>query len=144
MMNIALATTDEEIELCFPVMQQLRPMLVAGQFVETVRRLQRQGYQLAYLEQDGKVIAVAGFRVGESLAWGRFMYVDDLVSLDSARSRGYGQRMFDWLVGQASDQNCDQLHLDSGVQRFGAHRFYLRNRMDITSHHFSMELGARP
>jgi hypothetical protein len=30
--------------------------------------------------------------------------------------------------------------LDSGVQRFGAHRFYLRRRMDITSHHFALDL----
>ena len=31
------------------------------------------------------------------------------------------------------------LHLDSGVQRFGAHRFYLASRMDIIAHHFSMK-----
>jgi hypothetical protein len=30
--------------------------------------------------------------------------------------------------------------LDSGVQRFGAHRFYLRRRMNITSHHFAIDL----
>jgi hypothetical protein len=26
------------------------------------------------------------------------------------------------------------------VQRFGAHRFYLANRMDIIAHHFGMRL----
>ncbi|MGZ5001726.1 MAG: GNAT family N-acetyltransferase, partial [Chthoniobacterales bacterium] len=30
--------------------------------------------------------------------------------------------------------------LDSGVQRFDAHRFYLMKRMKISSHHFSLEL----
>jgi hypothetical protein len=32
------------------------------------------------------------------------------------------------------------LHLDSGVRRFDAHRFYLNKRMNISSHHFSMVL----
>jgi hypothetical protein len=32
------------------------------------------------------------------------------------------------------------LHLDSGVQRFAAHRFYLARRMDITCHHFALKL----
>jgi GNAT superfamily N-acetyltransferase len=56
------------------------------------------------------------------------------------RSRGYGDQLLDWLVDHACGLGCDQLHLDSGVQRFAAHRFYLRNRMDITAHHFALKL----
>jgi coproporphyrinogen III oxidase len=33
-----------------------------------------------------------------------------------------------------------ELHLDSGVQRFDAHRFYLRHRMAIVGHHFALPL----
>ena len=49
--------------------------------------------------------------------------------------------MMDWLVGRAKERGCDELHLDSGVQRYGAHRFYLRYGMDITSHHFRLALS---
>jgi len=31
-----------------------------------------------------------------------------------------------------------QLHLDSGVQRYMAHKFYLREGFIIASHHFSI------
>jgi hypothetical protein len=41
-----------------------------------------------------------------------------------------------WLMGQAQQAGCAQIHLDSGVQRFAAHGFYLRHRFSITSHHF--------
>jgi hypothetical protein len=34
------------------------------------------------------------------------------------------------------------LDLDSGVTRFDAHRFYLRERMHIQSHHFALALPA--
>jgi hypothetical protein len=43
-------------------------------------------------------------------------------------------------VAEARATGCAKLELDSGVQRFDAHRFYLRKRMIISSHHFSLEL----
>jgi hypothetical protein len=49
-------------------------------------------------------------------------------------------KLFDWLVDYARTENCKQLTLDSGVQRFAAHRFDLRQRMEITSHHFTLKL----
>ena len=139
--DIRIAETDEEIAACFDVMSELRPHLVAGEFVRRVRRQQETaGFELIFLEEAGRVRAVAGVRVSECLAWGRFMYVDDLVTERGARSRGHGQRLFDWLLRHAAERGCEEFHLDSGVQRFGAHRFYLRNRMDIVAHHFGLKL----
>lgn len=40
---------------------------------------------------------------------------------------------FDWLVGQAREQKSDYFELDSGVQRFDAHRFYFLKRMKIAT-----------
>ena len=51
-----------------------------------------------------------------------------------------GQQQFNWLVNFAKENGCKQFYLDSGVQRFGAHRFYLKNRMIIAAHHFSFDL----
>jgi hypothetical protein len=53
-----------------------------------------------------------------------------------------GGALFDWLVQLAREHECRELHLDSGVQRFDAHRFYLGKRMHITSHHFALKLPA--
>jgi GNAT superfamily N-acetyltransferase len=136
--RIALAVEDEEIRSCYAVMSELRPHVAAEEFLPRVRRqMEIAGYKLAYLS-DGEVKAVAGFRVSECLAWGKFVYVDDLVSKDGERSKGYGGRLFDWLVEYARAEGCDQFHLDSGVHRFAAHRFYLVKRMFIEAHHFSL------
>ena len=139
-MAIALATTPEEIQRCFPVMAELRPHLKAEEFVARVQRQQNAGYHLAFLTDKKIVQAVAGYRYSESLSWGKFLYVDDLVTSEKSRSRGYGQQLLKWLVTEAKAHKCDQFHLDSGVQRFGAHRFYLASRMDIIAHHFAMKL----
>ena len=73
---------------------------------------------------------------------GRLLYVEDLVTREADRSAGYGGKLFDWLVQQARAHQCDHFELDSGVQRFDAHRFYLMKRMKIASHHFSLQLGS--
>jgi predicted GNAT superfamily acetyltransferase len=139
-MPIALATTREEILRCFPVMAELRPHLKEAEFIARVQRQQRAGYHLACLSDKQKVTALAGYRYSESLSWGKFMYVDDLVTSEKSRSRGHGQRLIKWLTHQAKAHDCDQFHLDSGVQRFGAHRFYLASRMDIIAYHFARKL----
>lgn len=139
-MSVLVAAEDSQIQACFRVMAQLRPHLPAEDFVGRVRRQQDDGYHLAFIEAEGKVVAVAGFRLSENLAWGRFLYVDDLVTDEAERSRGYGRELLEWLLEYARQEGCDQFHLDSGVQRFGAHRFYLRHGMDITSHHFALKL----
>jgi len=139
-MPIRLAQTEAEIAACFPVMQELRPHLSPDEFVERVRRQQQQGYLLAALEEGGEVVAVAGFRLLENFAWSRFLYVDDLVTQSEVRSKGHGRQLLDWLVRYAREHRCQELHLDSGVQRFRAHRFYLIHGMEISSHHFVMRL----
>lgn len=42
---------------------------------------------------------------------------------------------------RARAAGCSVLDLDSGVQRFDAHRFSLRERRHISSHHFSKRLS---
>ena len=134
--SIQLATTDTDIARCFAVMQQLRPHLVATNFVDQVRRMQREGFHLAWLEEDGAVRAVAGYRYYEKLFSGKNLYVDDLVSDSTQRSRGHGRALLAWLAEEARAHGCAQLELDSGVQRFDAHRFYFRERLHIAAYHF--------
>lgn len=68
------------------------------------------------------------------------MYIDDLVTDANKRSKGYGDKLFDWLLEFARKEKCKQFQLDSGVQLFDAHRFYLRKKMNITAHHFGLKL----
>ena len=141
MSRVAILDSDAEIAACYTVMTQLRPHLTVPDFVPRIRRQMEEGYRLAALYAGESVKAVAGFRIMENLWAGRQLYVDDLVADEGSRSQGYGGSLFDWLVSHARENGCDQLHLDSGVQRFSAHRFYLDKRMQIVCHHFALELS---
>lgn len=135
-MKITLAETDTDIARCFAVMQQLRPHLVERDFVARVRRMQREDFHLAFVDDGGHVRAVAGYRYLDKLFSGKNLYVDDLVTDSTQRSRGHGARLLAWLVEQARTNGCDHFELDSGVQRFDAHRFYFRERMHVSAYHF--------
>jgi GNAT superfamily N-acetyltransferase len=117
---------------------ELRTTFSRETLIAQIKKQAASGYRVAYVESDGEVLCVAGFVVATKLAWGKHLYVDDLVTAERHRSKGAGAAMVAWLKSQARSLGCTQLHLDSGVQRFSAHRFYLRERFAISSHHFSL------
>jgi GNAT superfamily N-acetyltransferase len=132
--------------LAYPAMAALRPAYTdEAQFVERVDDVQRaEGYRLVgvFEETTPHAVAIAGFRIGHMLAWGRFLYVDDLSTLPEARRRGYGRLLLDWVTDEARRLGCDQLHLDSGVgpDRIDAHRLYFNTGLAISSFHFARRL----
>lgn len=139
-MEIRVALSEAEIAACFPAFHELRPHLSQIEFVAQVQRqMQNHAYVLSYIAEQNYVPAAAGYRMTEFLAWGRTFYVDDLVTLSAARKQGYGGKLLDWLMIKAQALHCDQFHLDSGVQRHDAHRLYLGRKLQISSHHFSIE-----
>ena len=137
-MSIKIAESDAELARAGDVLLELRPAFTKDALIAQIKAQQQSGYRVAYLESTGEVLCVAGFVVGTKLAWGKHLYVDDLVTAERHRSMGAGKRMLDWLKAHALDLGCRQLQLDSGVQRFGAHRFYLREGFHISSHHFAI------
>ena len=135
-----------ETALAARTLLELRPRLgSAAVLVRQVDERQRPaGYRLvaAFADGDEEAAAVAGFRINEYLAWGRHLYVDDLVTAAAHRGRGHADRLFAWLEGQARAAGCTELHLDSGLgeHRQDAHRFSFRHGLRIASFHFQREL----
>jgi GNAT superfamily N-acetyltransferase len=135
------AETDAEINACFDVMSELRPHLKHDTFLATIRSMQADGYRLAFISENDKPIAAAGYRILSNLHYGKYLYVDDLVTAADTRSTGQGKAMLAWLTDLALAENCAVIHLDSGTQRAEAHKFYFREGFNIASYHFARLLG---
>lgn len=134
------AKTDSQLIECFSLMKVLRSHLELEDYLSAVKQQMQDGYKIVCLQAEGQIVSLAGYRISHNLAWGKHLYIDDLVSLETRRSLGYGKRLLEEVIELAKQEGCKQLHLDSGVQGFEAHRFYLREGFKISSHHFSMEL----
>ncbi|WP_018638069.1 GNAT family N-acetyltransferase [Parafrankia elaeagni] len=138
----------EELEaertwLAFDPMRQLRPHLTSAGFVRLVNEVQRpQGYRLigSWDAESGRVVAAIGFRENSSLAYGRYLLVDDLTTMPNMRGRGHATRLLAWLEREARRLGCAQIHLDSGTHLHDAHRLLLRSGFTIPAFHFSRRL----
>jgi GNAT superfamily N-acetyltransferase len=136
--SILQPRSDAEILATYEVMRQLRPHLGREEYVSLIRRLMEQErYNLVALVEGDGVRAVAGYRYMEMLYCGRFLYVDDLITDEAARSRGFGRQLLSWLKDLARSQGCSELQLDSATRRAAAHRFYEREGMEKTCYHFA-------
>ncbi|MCB7135088.1 GNAT family N-acetyltransferase [Cellulosimicrobium marinum] len=134
-----LAADDPRWAAVLPVLQELRPHLTA----EALRQVlvdDAPGPRFLAAFDGDTCLGVAGWRLVANTSAGRKLYVDDLVTAATARSRGVGALLLGELERRARAAGCSVLDLDSGVQRFDAHRFYLRERMDIVAHHFAKTL----
>ena len=142
MVNVEIREITDESGLrqAWPVMQQLRPHLSEQQFIDLVAVMRPESFRLAALFDNDNCVAVTGFRIQHYLHRGKNLYVDDLVTDTALHGRGYGKALLDWLKLEAARQGCDNLHLDSGTQRLGAHAFYFAQNMKISSFHFVVDI----
>ena len=137
---------EGDTRLAHDAMRALRPAYEReDDFVAQVDGTQRaEGYRMAagFVPGREQAVAVAGFRTGNSLAWGHYLYVDDLSTVPDARGRGHAGALLDWLDEEGRRLECDQLHLDSATtpERFAAHRLYHQRGLAIHAHHFARSI----
>jgi GNAT superfamily N-acetyltransferase len=136
---------EGETALAARTLLELRPAFGTPEALTVQADGQRAaGYRLAGAFVDGTqdAAAVAGFRIAESLAWGRALYVDDLVTHPDHRGAGLATALLAWLDAEARRAGCRELHLDSGVvpERQAAHRRYFGHGMRIAAYHFTKAL----
>lgn len=133
--------SDLDYQACFDVMRELRPHLCdVAAFTEQVRRQAAQGYRLLAAWQDDQVKALAGYRIQESLLYGRFLYVDDLVTSADARRHRLGEKLIDALREAARGQGCANFVLDTGLGNALGQRFYFRQGLLAAGIHFRQPL----
>lgn len=123
-------TTSEEFRRAHPVMNELRTHLLDVDGYEAIlEEMRRGGYRLFAAVDGDRYVALAGIAIRTNFYYGRFLYVYDLITSESERSKGHGKLLLDHLEELARADGCQTIALSSGVQRADAHRFY-EDKMD--------------
>ena len=125
-----------------PVLAQLRTELTREMLDAVYAEGHPQGLRFTAAYDEHGCVAVAGWRLMATTVAIRKLYADDLVTSAERRSQGIGAALLAELERRAREAGCRAIDLDSGVTRADAHRFYIRERMPITSFHFGRELGS--
>jgi len=114
----------DELELAFPVVNQLRPHRSLEEYIEIVKEMTTTGYQIVCLFDSGKVVSFAGFTRLKILHYGDHIWVYDLVTDENNRGKGYGKLLMSYIENLAEENALQCVALQSGFQRIDAHRFY--------------------
>lgn len=122
--------------------RQLRPDL-DDDYPAQIERMFAEGARLVQLVDEGEVRAIGLWRVFETTYCGRRLEIEDLVSSEAHRSRGYGAALLRWFDAAAVSLGCPTTTLHSGVHRDRAHRFYFREGFHIMAFHFTRPSGGR-
>lgn len=134
--------SEKEILKAFPVMKQLRAHLDEKAYLDLVAEAKEKDmYRLFALYDHGEIVAVTGFKPMITLYYGRFVWVCDLVTDNSKRSIGYGEKLLSYVHEWAKENGYGSVALSSGLQRTDAHRFYEKKMdYDKVSYVFKKEL----
>jgi GNAT superfamily N-acetyltransferase len=138
---IQLATLND-IPKLIPVLKVLRPTRTEEELAKLLEILFDEGYKLAFIGDDEIAFSAIGFRIQTFLYSGKTLYIDDLVTLENHRKKGYGKLLLDFAKNFAKDTNCETFSLDSGIMRKDAHRLYLNEGFDIDCLHFACKVDT--
>lgn len=133
-----------DLAQAFALVHTLRPHLAdAADLAARVARMRPQGYQLLGAFDAGALVAMAGYRLQENLVYGRFLYVDDLVTAPAQRGSRWGARLLRALERVAGAEGCARLVLDTAISNVQAQRFYVRQGLEHGAQRYQKLLGPR-
>lgn len=140
-MHIKSLKTHDEIAQSFDAFCELRPHLTDKEvFVAQVMQQQKEGYEIIAAYEQEEVVACIGFRFLTTLAWGKILYIDDLITKEKTRGKGYGKILLDHVIQIAREHLCKEVHLDTGYPRHAAHKVYLKRGFEFNCHHLALKL----
>jgi hypothetical protein len=140
-MLIKTLTTPNDILELFDLFKELRPhILDKEKFLSQVIDQQKEGYRIIAIKDSGEFVASIGYRFLTTLAWGKILYIDDLITRAKNRCNGYGKILLDHIIEIAGENLCKEVHLDSGYGRHAAHKLYLKSGFELNCHHLAVKL----
>lgn len=141
-MEISEWVDDGRLAEVWPVMRQLRELLTEEEFQARVKKARSDGYRL-FCALDPGPVGLVGWRIIHDLAFGRSLYIDDLVVDEGQRGNGIGTALLNFARSAALQEGCDMIRLTSAFRRTGAHAFYEQAGMDRAGYVFRERVGHR-
>lgn len=117
-------TTIEQWVQAFPVMKQLRTDITEHTYLNLLNEMRKEGYRLFAFSINKQIVSLAGFCIRTNFYNKRHIYIYDLITDSSHRSKGYGEKLLRYIHQWSLENGAEFVALESGLQRTEAHRFY--------------------
>ena len=117
-------TTIEQWGQAFPVMNQLRTDITEQTYLDLLNEMRKEGYRLYAFSINEQIVSLVGFCIRTNFYNKRHVYIYDLITDSSHRSKGYGENLLRYIHQWSLENGAEIVALESGLQRTEAHRFY--------------------
>lgn len=142
MQQIIILQTQKELEQAFLLMKELRPHLTLQDFLEIYNQSHKTtGYEIAAVVKDSQILAIMGYRILYDYVHGKHCYIDDLVSTEQQRSKGYGSILLKYAEQFAQDNQCTGLRLCTGIENDRGKKFYEKNEWNLRAIVYKKKVG---
>ena len=118
--------SEGEFREAFATIRELHHELDEKKYMGLLAEMRPNGYRLFAVRNSGGIAGVVGMQVLTNLYYERHVYVYDLVTKASTRSKGYGQVLLAHVEDVARREGCKYIVLACGREREAAVRFYER------------------
>lgn len=140
--RIFTVTSKEDLDRCYEVVKELRPHLSHEEYLTIYKESQKaDAYELIAVEENSQILAVMGYRFLTDFVRGKHVYIDDLVSTESVRSKGLGAELLKYAEQIAAENKCAGLRLCTGIENERAVNFYQREGWTKRAYAFTKKLN---
>lgn len=136
-MQIRELTTIDEMLAAFEVLQHMYPKMTREKYGTIIRQRKEEGYRMVGVFDGNKCVSSAGFWIGVRFYCGKFIQLDNMVTLPEYRSKGAGKIITDFIKEIGKTENCLKVLVDTYVENFDAHRFFLKEGFIIRGYHLN-------
>jgi ribosomal protein S18 acetylase RimI-like enzyme len=128
--------TPTEIQQCWEVVFLLRPHLNKDTWITMAEEMmQQEQYFIDGIFDNDRFVAFAGYRNMTTFHTGKFIYIDDLCTLDSYRGQGLASLLLEHVKAIAITNNKDAIVLDTDFTNNAAQKVYLKSGFKLAAIH---------
>ncbi len=129
------------LDNAFEVLRQLRPHLTLTTFHQLYDAAQKaDGYTLVGYYRGDECLGVLGYRVYTDFVRGPHLYIDDLVTAETARSQGIGAKLLGYAEEETSRRKLKELRLCAVLENERGCEFYEREGWTKRAYAFKKSL----
>ena len=131
----------EDFRLVLPYLKKLHsPPANEGLLKNRLLEMYDQNYECFGIYNEGKQIGIFGLWFMTRHYCGRSCEADHIYIDEKYQGKGVGKALFKFIHEYASSRDCETVELNSYVENYGSHKFYMNLGYVIRGYHFLKKL----
>lgn len=131
----------EDFSVVLPYLEKLHSVEIDKLLLqERLLEMFDQNYECFGIYKSGKLVGVFGLWFMTRHYAGRSCEVDHIYIEDELQGNGVGRQLFNFIENYAQSKKCETLELNSYVENFRSHKFYMNLGFVIRGYHFLKKL----